>query len=103
MNIINRYLLDEDNITEKTRYFVIRKRIECKDGFSISVQANDSAYCLPRDTIGPWTHVECGFPTETPDIIMEYCEEKESPTETVYGYVPVELVEKLVLSHGGIV
>ena len=25
------------------------------------------------------------------------------PTETVYGFVPIELVEKLIQKHGGIV
>jgi hypothetical protein len=33
---------------------------------------------------------------------MEYAESAEYPTETVYGYVPVELVEKLIEFHGGI-
>ena len=26
----------------------------------------------------------------------------DAPTQTVYGYVPIEVVEKLIDSHGGI-
>ena len=42
--------------------------ITCKDGFTISVQARDSAYCLPREDYPdtPYTHVECGYPSSTP-------------------------------------
>ena len=32
---------------------------------------------------------------------MRYCEDPETPTETVYGYVPIELVETLIAAHGG--
>ena len=34
---------------------------------------------------------------------MAYCEIPETPTETVYGYVPVGIVEALIESHGGMV
>jgi hypothetical protein len=78
------------------------KRITCADGFSISVQAHDGAYCRPRDSQGPWYKVELGFPSEAlgPEF-TEYCEDPEKPTETVYGYVPIELVEALIARHGG--
>jgi hypothetical protein len=79
----------------------LAKRIECADGFSISVQATYGAYCSPRRNIGPWYEVACGFPSDTPDIIMAYAETPEKPTETVYGYVPVDLVEQLIAQHGG--
>ena len=77
-------------------------RIECHDGFSISVQANAAAYCSPRDNDGPWNKVECGFPSDIPTEIMDYVEDSDEPTQTVYGYVPIEYVEKLIESHGGI-
>ena len=82
--------------------FPIAKRIVCVDGFSISVQANEVAYCSPRENIGPWHKVEVGFPSDTPDLIMSYAECETSPTRTVYGYVPIELVEELIASHGGV-
>jgi hypothetical protein len=81
--------------------FPLAKRIVCRDGFSLSVQATHGAYCAPRQNIGPWYEVEVGFPSAEPELIMEYAEQKEVPTETVYGYVPIELVEELIALHGG--
>lgn len=76
-------------------------RIKCKDGFTISVQASHGAYCSPRLNIAEWTAVECGFPSAEPEFIMDYCEDSDDPTGTVYGYVPIGLVEKLIELHGG--
>ena len=76
-------------------------QIRCADGFCISVQAGNSMYCTPRDNEGPWTQVECGYPSLPPEFISEYAESPDSPCETVYGYVPVELVEKLIDLHNG--
>ena len=33
---------------------------------------------------------------------MPYAEDRERPTDTVYGYVPVEIVERVIEKHGGI-
>jgi len=33
---------------------------------------------------------------------MSYVENEVNPTETVYGYVPVVLVEMLIDLHGGV-
>jgi hypothetical protein len=90
-------------------------RIVCLDGFSMSVQARSSSYCTPRhDNPGtPYTHVECGYPSSTP-LTAELrrfaeslygCEQENDCdfTETVYGYVPVEIVTAELLEHGGVV
>ena len=77
--------------------------IECEDGVTLSVQARDTSYCSPRSNYGPWDAVEIGFPSIRPsDAIMEYCESPDNPTETVYGYVPIELVCDFINEHGGI-
>lgn len=81
--------------------FPLSKRITCRDGFSLSVQATHGAYCSPRQNIGPWSSVEVGFPSAEPELIMSYAEQEETPTTTVYGYVPIELVEELIALHGG--
>ena len=47
--------------------------------------------------------VELGYPNLKDDLIIEYAETPDKPTETVYGFVPIELVEKLIQKHGGIV
>jgi hypothetical protein len=77
-------------------------RIVCKDGFSLSVQARESAYCTPRDDRGPWTAVEVGFPSEKVEKLMGWAEEPGRPTETIYGWVPIETVAEIISDHGGI-
>jgi len=78
--------------------------VVCADGFSMSVQANRSAYCTPRTSNAErYTHVEIGFPSEKEDLIMDWCDEPQNPTETVYGYVPVQVVTTVLAKHGGIV
>lgn len=84
------------------RDFPLAKRIECADGFSMSVQASHGAYCSPRCNIATWTEVEVGFPSEKPDSFMHRAEDPERPTDTVYGYVPVELVVEEINRHGGV-
>lgn len=77
--------------------------ISCKDGFKVSVQASNTHYCEPRDDNGPWSKVECGFPTEAVPCWLEYAADKDRPTDTVYGYVPILLVVEALDSHGGII
>jgi hypothetical protein len=81
--------------------FPLAKRITCVDGFSLSVQATHGAYCSPRENIGPWRQVEVRFPSAEPEFIMHRAEQPETPTDTVYGYVDIELVEQLIALHGG--
>jgi hypothetical protein len=90
--------------------------ITCGDGFKLSVIAGGATYCSPRPTgyplgdapngySGPYHNVEVGFPSERPEPWdngwSEYADDLEKPTETVYGYVPVETVRALILAHGG--
>ena len=79
------------------------KRIECKDGFSMSVQASVGCYCDPRDDIGPYNSVECGFPSEYEELIIAYAEARHEPTKTVYGWVPVGVVTNVIAKHGGMI
>lgn len=78
-------------------------KIVCADGFTLSVQASSVHYCYPRENTGPWDEVEVGFPSATPTEILKYAEDQERPTNTVYGYVPIQLVEQLIERHGGAV
>ena len=81
---------------------VIRQPIECADGFSVSVQASSFHYCSPRTNTDSYSSVELGYPSEADDLIMEYAKEQDNPTETVYGWVPIEIVQQLIEKHGGI-
>jgi hypothetical protein len=70
----------------------------------MSIQAHDTAYCDPRSTdADKYTAVEIGFPNEREEMILEYAEDQDAPTDTVYAYVPSSLVSLVIAKHGGIV
>jgi len=75
----------------------------CKDGLSLSIQASGHHYCTPRNYEGPYTSVEIGFPSKICPELLEYAEDIYKPIDTVYSYVPIEIVEKLIQDHGGLV
>lgn len=79
--------------------FCVRPRALCKDGFSISIQANPFVYCTPRKSLlaGNYIAVELGFASRYEELLEEYQE------GTIYPYVPMEVVEKVIEKHGGIV
>jgi hypothetical protein len=78
--------------------------VVCADGFEMSVQAHAGAYCLPRMTGAPvYREVEVGFPSIEEPMLMEWCKEYEKPTDTVYGWVPVQVVTDVIAKHGGMV
>lgn len=97
----------------------LNPKIKCVDGFILSVQASDRHYCTPRPASEGWipigndrpradyaafTAVEVGFPSARPEPWAEweqYCESPDDPTETVYAFVPVELVARTIEMHGG--
>jgi hypothetical protein len=75
--------------------------VECADGFSMSVQGSGSAYCTPRNDSGVYTEMEVGFPSAEDALLMPFAEDTDRPTETVYGYVPVEIILQVIANHGG--
>ena len=82
----------------------INKQVVCADGFKMSVQANSTAYCVPRSGICEnYTLVEVGFPSAMEPMLMPWAENSDDPTDTIYGYVPVEVVTNVLAKHGGIV
>lgn len=84
--------------------FKLNKKVVCKDGFAMSVQAGETQYCRPRETDAErYAEVEIGFPNRSEDLLLEFAEDSTQPTETVYSYVPVSLVSLVIAKHGGIV
>lgn len=83
-------------------FLAIRPAIVCADGLTLSVQASDTHYSEPREIYGPYSAVEIGFPSDVIPEIMEWAETPETPTQTVYGWVPVEVVDAVIVAHGGI-
>ena len=79
-------------------------RVVCADGFEMSVQAHEGAYCTPRtNNADTYALVEVGFPSIEEPMLMKWAEDKKSPTDTVYGWVPSETVFLVCTKHGGIV
>lgn len=76
-------------------------QVECVDGLKMSVQASAYHYCSPRDSEGPWYNVEVGFPTREVAEIAGFAEDPSRPTDTVYGYVPLEKVAEAIVNAGG--
>lgn len=80
-----------------------RPRLYCNDGYSVSVQASEFHYCSPRlNGLQDYKSVELGFPSIEDELINEYADGDDDYTDTVYEYVPIEIVEKLIEKHGGI-
>ena len=82
--------------------------IVCSDGFEMSVQVGYSLYSTPKKVAKRYSAVEIGFPSEDEPLIEKYAESYYDPdvdfkyTETVYPYVPVRVVDKVLKKHGGI-
>ena len=82
----------------------LNKKVICADGFMMSVQANENAYCSPRVNAATlYIEVEVVFPSDREELIMDWAENRAQPTETVYGYVPVSVVTNVIAKHGGMV
>ena len=85
-------------------------QIVCVDGFKMSVQVGFSLYSIPKKVAKRYSAVEIGFPSEHEPLIEEFAESfyKEDGedvtdyTDTVYPYVPVKVVDKVLKKHGGI-
>jgi hypothetical protein len=77
------------------------KKIECVDGFTISAQASNKHYAELSEDGSGYSYVECGYPNREPEYIMDYAQDDTCPTDTVYCYVPIELVESLINLHNG--
>lgn len=90
VNEVGDYILDD-----------IRPRVHCVDGFTMSVQASRHHYSDPRSNDGPYMEVEVGFPSSAEDLLTPYAEDADDLTGTVYGFVPIEIVQRVIDKHGG--
>jgi len=84
--------------------------IVCVDGFEMSVQVGYHLYSEPKKVAKRYSAVEVGFPSDHEPLIEEYAEtfykddgeDVTDYTDTVYPYVPVKIVNKVLKKHGGI-
>ena len=70
--------------------------ITLNSGMTLSVQASRTHHSEPRNNVGPYSEVELSFSGNTPRYLVPY------KNDTVFSYVPVQLVEKLIADNGGI-
>lgn len=82
----------------------IKPRIECKDGFSMSVQASKYHYCEPReDGARYYWQFEVGYPSGVEETLLPYSDDSVNPQDSaVFGFVPSEIIEEIIAMHGGI-
>lgn len=99
---INEFLQKYRCVNGQTKLNVCRPRVRCADGFTVSVQAGDGIYSIPREDADCYTHVELGYPSEREDLWIDYAENSKAPKNTVYACVPVNVVDKALERHGGI-
>ena len=82
----------------------LNEKVVCADGFTMSVQAHAGAYCIPKMTGAPvYREVEVGYPNRREILLIPYAEDADALTETVYGWVPVQVVTDVLAKHGGMV
>jgi hypothetical protein len=80
--------------------------VECIDGYQVSIQCSSHSYSIPREDfkdVSNYISFELGFPNMSDELLDEYAEDRTDFTETVYPYVPRNIVEALLLKHGGVV
>lgn len=99
---INEYLQVYRKV-DNLGFSTIRPRVKCADGYNVSVQAGRGLYSVPREDADFYEAVELGFPSEADELIMPYAEDPDTPTNTVYGFVSVGVVDQLMEKHGGII
>lgn len=78
------------------------QHLVCRDGFTMSVQVGDGLYCTPRNSVGPWSAVEIGYPSQVEPLLWPYAELPGRWTDTVYPYTPIEVAAAVCELHGGI-
>lgn len=80
---------------------VWRPRLECRDGFSMSVQASSFHYSYPKIDETPfYLRVEVGYPSEPEELLSEW--EEEGSKGGIFGFVPVDVINRVIQKHGGI-
>ena len=99
-------VLSEDPLMKHMMTSSRLPHIVCQDGFTMSVQVGYSLYSTPKKVAKRYSAVEVGFPSDHEPLIEEYAEnffeEEPNYTDTVYPYVPVGVVDKVLKKHGGI-
>lgn len=92
--------IDVRQVIPYTDRFGCMPVIRLKDGICLSVQCADGTYALEEH--GQFTAMEVGFPTARIEELMEYADDPDKPTKTIYPFVPVDVINGIINKHGGI-
>ena len=101
-------VLSEDPLMKHMMTSSRLPHIVCTDGFTMSVQVGYCLYSNPKKVAKRYSAVEIGYPSDHEPLIEEYAEcytfeELDIDfTDTIYPYVPVKIVDKVLKKHGGI-
>ena len=84
-----------------------RPKVVMGDGVSMSVQASSFHYCEPRRSgLEAYESYEVAYPSEVIEQLREYVEcpveSDEELLQSVYPFVPAEILSQIVMEHGGI-
>ncbi len=100
MNTIANHINNITNTTHSGDFNGMLPQIECKDGFTMSIQRSKFHYSHPKkdlDNALEYTSLEVGYPSEeTPELL------KFAVDEAIFGFVPVDIINKIIAQHGGI-
>lgn len=84
-------------------YFKIPK-IQCKDGFSISIQISNGNYCSSENGYRQfglnWETVEWGYPSQHHDLLQKSSQDS-NVTQSI-GCIDIDEIEEILYEHGGI-
>ena len=74
----------------------VRPHVICADGYTMSIQASDYHYCIPRkDNADDYEAVEVMvISSRDPKSLRPYS------VGGVYAFVPIEMLERIVKRHG---
>ena len=98
-------VLNEDPLMKHMMTSSKLPHIVCTDGFTMSVQVGYSLYSEPKKVAKRYSKVEIGYPSERESLLEEYVESfyvTPDFTDSIYPYVPVKIVDKVLKKHGGI-
>lgn len=107
MDIVNTYLhkfypkeIHQDSLLTSMHIY---PKLICKDGFSLSIQAGYGMASSPKISFAEsYTDVEVGACSLYEPLFEDYGSSEPFTSLPIYSYVPVKLVEQIILKHGGI-
>lgn len=102
IDYVNQHLAKhKSSLRDAGRLWQVVPHVTCADGATLSVQASSAHYCCPRRDDGPWIEVEVWLVASAKGrkiILPSFGNNHNDP----YSYVPVELVNKFIRRHGGL-